>query len=290
MGAESTFFEHFSGSQPLQEAALELLHRSESGYAELWRVRRDGRYRVFKVLKAPYRGEPAYEDRLRKEYELGCGLEHPGICRILDWKVLPALGSAIEMEWVDGSTLAELAAKGLLPVKQVRRLFGEICDALDYIHRRGLVHRDLKPENVMVTHDGGHVKLIDFGLADAAEWFLHKQPAGTPGYAAPEVFAGRPAEARSDIYSLGVMLLELGGRKFSRVAGKCMKQLPEQRFQDVRQVKCALEHRTWPVWLTAAALLLAAGLLVLWLGHYPSSRKADRVFEEATELIENTLQ
>ena len=290
MGAESTFFEHFPGSQPLQEAALELLHRSESGFAELWRVRRDGLYRVFKVLKASCRGKQAYEDLLRKEYELACGLEHPGVCRVLDWIVLPILGSAIEMEWVDGSTLAELAEKRPLPAVQVRQLFGEICDALDYVHHRGLVHRDLKPENVMVTHDGGHIRLIDFGLADADEWYLHKQPAGTPGYAAPEVLAGRPADARSDIYSLGVMLLELGGRKFARVAGKCMKQLPEQRYQDVRQLKGALEHRTWPVWLAAVALLLTAVLFLLWLGHNPSARKADRVFEEATELIENTLQ
>ena len=290
MGAESTFFEHFAGSQPLQEAALELLHRSESGYAELWRVRREGRYRVFKVLKAPYRGEPAWEVLLRKEYELGCGLEHPGICRILDWKVLPALGSAIEMEWVDGQTLASLSGGRQLPAAQVRRLFGEICDALDYIHRRGLVHRDLKPENVMVTHDGDHIKLIDFGLADADEWYLHKQPAGTPGYVAPEVLAGRPAEARSDIYSLGVMFLELGGRKFSRVAGKCMKPVPDRRFQDIRQLRCALEHRSWPGWMAAAVLLLAAGLILLWLGKGPASREADRVFEEATELIEKTLQ
>ncbi len=286
MGAESTFFGHFPSNPPEREIRPERLYASASGYSELWRIRREGRYRVCKVLKEEHRGDPAFETLLRKEFELGYGLEHPGICRILDWKVLPGLGSAIEMEWVDGESLAELAARGPIPAPRIRSLFCELCEALDYIHRRGLVHRDLKPENVMVTHDGGHVKLIDFGLADAGGWYLHKQPAGTPDYAAPEVLAGREADARSDIWSLGVMLSVLGGRKFSQIAHRCARQIPERRFQDVRQVKMALERCGRPVWLAAMAILLVAGALaLLWAGGR-DARRADRIFREATDLIE----
>ena len=288
MGLESTFFEQRPEGLPAAGPSPELLHRSETGYTELWRVRRDGRYRVCKVLKPAFRGDPAFEALLRKEFDLGCGLEHPGICRILDWKTLPEWGSAIEMEWVDGRTLADLAAQRSLSASDVRRLFGEICDALDYIHRRGLVHRDLKPENVLVTHDGSHVKLIDFGLSDAGDWYQHKQAAGTRGYAAPELLAGRPADARSDIFSLGVMLSELGGKRFSRVTGKCTRQIPEKRYQDVRQVRRALDERGRWVWAAVAVVILI--LMAALLLPDRAARQADCIFKDATELIENSLR
>lgn len=290
MGTESTFFEPLSGDLSGQVFQPERLYASESGFSEIWRMRREGRFRVYKVLKPAFRGSSAHESLLRKEFELGYGLDHPGICRVLDWKVLPELGAAIEMEWVDGSTLAELAAQGPLPANEVRRLFEEICDALDYIHRRQLVHRDLKPENVMVTHDGAHVKLLDFGLADADGWYLHKQAAGTPGYAAPEVLAGRLADARSDIYSLGVMLAELGGKPFSRIAVRCTRTLPQQRYQQAGQVRRALGRKPFRGgWTVAAGLVLL--VILSWLLYAGSAaRRADRIFRDATEMLENALK
>lgn len=290
MGTESTFFEPLSAELPAQDIRPECLYVSEEGFSEIWRVRREGRFRVYKVLKPAFRGNPAHESLLRKEFELCYGLEHPHICRILDWKVLPELGSAIEMEWVDGCTLAELAAKGPLPPDEVRALFGEICEALAYIHRRQLVHRDLKPENVMVTHDGGHVKLLDFGLADTNGWYLYKQAAGTPRYAAPEVLAGRAADARSDIYSLGVMLADVGGKPFLRISARCTRTLPSQRYQQVGDVQCALSRRPFRLagWAVAGLLLGAA----LWwmLASGSAARRADRIFREATEMLEQVLE
>ena len=290
MGVESTFFEGRPGDLPAGGLLPELLHRSETGYTELWRIRREGRYRVYKVLKPEFRGEAAYEALLRKEFGLGFGLDHPGICRVLDWKTSPEWGSTIEMEWVDGQTLAEMASQGPLPTAQLRQLFVELCDALEYIHRRGLVHRDLKPENVLVTHEGGHVKLIDFGLSDAGDWYQLKEAAGTRVYAAPELLAGRPADARSDIYSLGVMLSELGGKRFSRVAGKCTRQIPDRRYRDARQVQRVLEGRGRWGWMAVVTLALFLGLGAALLLRDRAARQADRIFGEATELIERSLQ
>ena len=290
MGVESNFFEPIHGTFPAREAPPERLYASAGGFCELWRLSHAGRYRVCKVLKPEFRGNPLQESLLRKEFELGFGLDHPGICRILDWAVLPELGPAIVMEWIDGRTLDVWAEQDRPGPEQIRRVFCELCDALDYIHRRQRVHRDLKPENVMVTHDGGHVKLIDFGLADADVWYLHKQAAGTRAYASPEVLAGRPADTRSDIYAVGVMLRELGGRRFGRVAGKCLQPLPERRYGTAGDLRNALMRRPLQRWL----LLLTAGLVLavafsLLRESSRSARHADRIFRDATELIERTL-
>ena len=291
MGLESNFFEKPPASLPAEEPVPERLYASVSGCCELWLLRRAGRYRVCKVLKAEFRGHPVCESLLRKEFDLGYGLDHPGICRILDWETLPDLGPAIIMEWVDGRTLAEWAARERPDVEQVRTVFCELCEALEYIHRRQRVHRDLKPENVMLTCDGDHVKLIDFGLADADAWYLHKQAAGTPGYAAPEVLAGGAADARSDIWSLGVMLAGLGGRRFSRIARKCMRSQPGRRYRSAGQLRRALMRRPARRWLPVllAVLLCAAAVSPLWSSRR-AARQADRIFREATELVGRGLQ
>ena len=291
MGVESNFFEPLPQGLSVFDAPPEPLPVSAGGWCELWRLRHDGHYRVCKALKPEYRGNPVYESLLRKEFEMGFGLDHPGICRTLDWTTLPGCGSAILMEWVDGRTLDEWMAQERPGPERIRQVFCEICDALDYLHRRQRVHRDLKPENVMLTHDGDHVKLIDFGLADADAWYLHKQAGGTRDYAAPEVLAGGAADARSDIWSVGVMLKDYGGRRFARVAEKCMHRIPARRWRHAGDLRRALMRRPFRRWLPVLAAVLAAAAAgwILWESGR-TARQADRIFREATEWIENSLR
>jgi len=147
-----------------------------------------------------------------REIEIGERLDHPGVMKVLD------AGEPGEvymvMEWVEGRLLRKLIAESRrLPVERARTITIAICDALDYIHRNGVVHRDLKPENIMID-DEDRIKLIDFGIAGKAgarrlTFGKLSQIAGTPDYISPEQVKGKRGDGRSDIYSLGVILYEM---------------------------------------------------------------------------------
>ncbi len=134
-------------------------------------------------------------------------LNHPHICTLYD--VGP---NYLVMELLDGSTLADLIRKGPLPMKEVARYGQQVAEALAEAHTCGIVHRDLKPSNILVTRHG--VKVLDFGIAKmTADNSLTLTEAhavvGTPGYMAPEQALGQEADARTDLFSLGLMLYEM---------------------------------------------------------------------------------
>ena len=288
MQIESGFFGKLPVIPEEMAAGWERIHSSGSGYTELYRSRHGGRSRLYKCLQPQWRNHPVYEALLRKEFEIGFSLAHPGICEYYAFLDVPGKGRCIELEWVEGHTLGERLMEDSIDKGAARKILSELCDALDYMHHRQVIHRDLKPDNILITDNGNNVKIIDFGFSDSDGHIIGKEPAGTRIYAAPELLEGKTVDCRADIYSVGLIMKQLPGIP-ARVANRCCSPLPEQRYASVQDVKKdALRKRVFPY---VAALLLALALLagLVLYTHYSSRRsqdEADRILEETWEQIQ----
>ncbi len=237
------------------------------------RDRETGEIIALKVLKSTLTDDPTLMERFRNELRLARRITHHNVCRIYDFNRVDD-SAFISMEFVDGSSLRELLNPGKLEVPKVLDIARQICAGLGEAHSQGIIHRDLKPENVMLDRFGD-VKLMDFGIARSLDTrstatgsFL-----GTPAYMAPEQAEGKPADRRSDIYSLGLVLYEMctGQAAFSGdtplavalkqiretppsprnlqpglpaqveyIILKCLCKDPAKRFQGVEEVEAAL--------------------------------------------------
>ncbi|MFN8372339.1 MAG: serine/threonine-protein kinase [Anaerolineae bacterium] len=168
------------------------------------------RYVAIKVLP-PHPGlDPTFVDRFRQEARTIARLQHPHILPVYDYGTEDNILYLV-MAYVEGGSLSDMIKEGPLNLRQVEKFLREISGALDYAHRQGIVHRDLKPANILIDTEG-HALLADFGIAKWAEGgasITGTGIVGTPAYMAPEQGKGLPADARSDIYALGVVVYEL---------------------------------------------------------------------------------
>ncbi|MBE6242598.1 MAG: serine/threonine protein kinase [Bacteroidales bacterium] len=241
LGPSGFFMPDTSGSIDSNSPELELIHTSADGFNELYRGCKNGRFFVYKALKKEFRGNPLYEELLRKDFNIGFSLSHSGICQYFGMIDFPTIGNCIIMEWIDGSTLENLIRSGQIDKPLARKIICDICDALEYIHRKQIIHRDLKPENIMVTNNGRNVKIIDFGLSDADSYNILKAPAGTKFYASPELIAGEQIDSRSDLWSLGLIIKELS-RSYGHIASRCLQRDKDKRFASADEIRKAVEN------------------------------------------------
>jgi serine/threonine protein kinase/tetratricopeptide (TPR) repeat protein len=242
---------------------------------------------AIKSLKADDAQDETAKKRFLREAMTVAQLDHPYICKV--YEILEHAGQTyIVLEFVRGRSLSDVIADPaqVLPLEKALDFGREVAEALEEAHKHGIIHRDIKPNNIMLL-ESGHIKVLDFGLAKAlptlsdssettsANLTKAGQVVGTLGYMSPEQITGRPADARSDIFALGVVLFEMvaGRRPFSgdtaaqvaasimtadpeplhryrtgvpdgldRVVGRMLAKDPGERYQSVHEVRVELRH------------------------------------------------
>ncbi len=186
---------------------------ARSGMATIYRATdlRDNRTVALKIPHPDMEADPIFFDRFQREAAIGERLRHPNVMRVFGGEERSRV--YMVTEWCEGRLLRTILNQGRIPHDRAMRIAAGVLEALDYIHSNGVVHRDLKRENIMVD-DQDNIKLIDFGIAsDSASRRLtyanFTAALGTPDYIAPEQVKGKRGDARTDIYSMGVILYEM---------------------------------------------------------------------------------
>jgi serine/threonine-protein kinase len=193
---------------------------------------------AIKCLHQEVAADPGYRRRFLAEARAAGHLTHPHIVTIFDAGEADDGRAYIAMERLAGETLASrVARKGFPPLPVIIELAGELAAALDYAHAHGVVHHDIKPENIMLADGWQHAKINDFGIAECRA--SRDDPSaprteigGTPAYMAPEHLRGEPTDARSDLFSLGVVLywLVVGKLPWAETHGARRMILERQRL------------------------------------------------------------
>jgi serine/threonine protein kinase len=197
-------FEHFRIECLAARTSMTTIYRATD--------QRTGQLVAIKIPHPELECDPTFFSRFSREKDIGKKLNHPGVVKTMVEDDLDQL--CIVMEWVEGRFLREiLTNEGRLPAERARRIAIHVCDALEYIHSKGVVHRDLKPENIMVGEDD-RIKLIDFGISSSQgarrlTFSKLSNALGTPDYISPEQIKWRRGDGRSDVYGLGVILYEM---------------------------------------------------------------------------------
>ena len=209
----------------------------------LYRVARAGKHFIIKTAKD---GDERFKALIKREYEFSTGLTHPNIINVFTFEEYSPVGPGIIMEYVDGRTLTEFLAEN--PSLELRkRVFGQILEAVAYIHRKGIIHNDLKPANILITRVDNAVKIIDFGLSDDDAHYLMRTLGCTAGYASPELLRQERTDCRSDIYSLGKIMKDIFGRRLGRISSKACRTEASGRYDNAEALQKAIRRRHYPV-------------------------------------------
>ena len=234
-----------------------------------------------------------FSERFEREARAISSLNHPNICTLHD--VGP---NYLVMELVEGETIAARLKSGPLPVKTALLYASQISAALVEAHGEGIVHRDLKPANIMIAKSG--IKVLDFGLAKSGRDETvtgSRAVMGTPAYMAPEQRQGKPADARSDIYSFGCVLYEmltgaragaqrrLPSRGLEKIVRRCLEEDPGRRWQSAVELERELAGVTTSGSGRRLMLAAAAAIVILSVGGYFYSHRTPRLTEKDTIVL-----
>jgi tRNA A-37 threonylcarbamoyl transferase component Bud32/GAF domain-containing protein len=200
----------------------QLLGRGGMGAVYRAKDMRLDRLVALKVVRAELLGDPEARRRFRREAQIIAKLQHPGIVAVYDFGTFADGGAYLVMELVRGEDLRRvLQREGRLDTERALRILSAVCNAIEAAHREGVLHRDLKPENILLPGGDVEAKVLDFGVAkviddgrdavagDATLLTAAGTIVGTPAYMAPEQLRGATPDARTDVFSLGVIAYEM---------------------------------------------------------------------------------
>lgn len=207
-------------------------------------IGKDGGKDVLMIgLKEAYRAKPNYQRYMRQEFERGKDLDSNDIFKYIAIKDDPDKGPVVETEWEDSRSLADWLKEGHSDDEK-RRVFRQVANAISYMHSKGIVHGGLNASNIFITKKGEDVKLLTFKLRYTD---ILKQPQETLKYVAPEAKDGTVGlDVRADIYSLGMMLKDMGfNAEYHNVIEKCCRFGRNERFEDVAQLMDAVDKRRY---------------------------------------------
>ncbi len=261
----------------------------EGGMGEVFRAidTRLGRAVAIKTTREQF------NDRFAREARAISSLNHPNICTLHD--VGP---NYLVMELVEGETLAARLKSGPLPLKTALLYADQIVAAVVEAHAKDIIHRDLKPGNIMIGKSG--VKVLDFGLARSGQdetVTASRMIIGTPAYMAPEQREGKPADARADIYALGLILHEMltgtrpgpqrkriRPRKLDKIVSRCLEEDPARRWQSAAELQKELAAVT-PMGRGTLAAIGGAAVLALFAAAYFYFHRAPKLTAKDTVVL-----
>ena len=291
-----TVLDHFEIVEPL----------GRGGFGEVWKARdlRLNRFVAIKKLPDDLIADAAVRERLRREALAASSLTHANICTIYDFVSIDG-EYLLVMEYVDGKTIHDLLRDGTLPAAKAVAIAVQIAEALEEAHRRGILHRDIKSNNVMISASG-QVKVLDFGLAKqvqipddrtdgATDMRLTREgtAVGTLQYMSPEQLLGKPLDARTDVFSLGVVTYEMltgrlpfagssaaaisdailhsdpaplpMARELQDIVRKSLAKEPDRRYASAADFAAALRAAVAPGRTGKKRVLLAAAIVAIVL-------------------------
>ena len=261
---------------------LRLIHTSRYGNSRVFTANYNGKKVIVKALKKECADDAACKASLKLEFETTSILDNKYIRRALDFVQIEGMGDCIVFEYVEGKSLAEHVRVGTLSEKQVKSVLAEVCEALYYLHRNGIVHCNLNPDNIMVTANDCRVKLIDIGVPETKQEADRELLIKEMEFVAPEIIKGEDFDSRADIYSIGKIMEFIGERniskQFSAVATHCTQFSREQRFDNISDVRSAITkgHSFVKLIIVAVVLAILAGLAVIYVPKIKANVEKER--------------
>ncbi len=206
-------FEELIGQRLGEYEILRWLGEGAHVHAYLARKTPTGEQVVIKVLKSSLARTEEFVNRFEQEAQAALALDHPNMVKILEYNEEGNTLFLVE-EFLPGGSLRDIFDRkpGPLPLDMVARTLDQIASVLDYAHERGIIHRDVKPENILYDADG-NAHLSDLGITKTLEPDDLRSRSdlqfGNPNYLSPEIWQGKPADAKTDIYALGIILFQM---------------------------------------------------------------------------------